>query len=214
MREAREAGGKVVGPGHAVAAIVREGNDCPAADVLRELGLTWAALHDRLTRYGEPAGEHEGTTFNPAWNSLLGMATGLALGSGEPEITDEHVLLALAYGRSSRHPSRIEDHGIDPEAMVAALAVRGVRVPALLPPAKAAPIGPLGPRITFGRDDYQAVTQAMIDRWPPGTGWWGMNTAGAGRWWIQAEAALDAVAVARGAVDDPDRIEVEAAPAS
>ncbi|MBA3303079.1 MAG: hypothetical protein H0U26_04325 [Acidimicrobiia bacterium] len=207
----REAGRNVVGPLHAVAAIVRDGNTGPAAEVLRELGLTGAGLHERLARYGEPTGKHDHTTFNPAWNRLIDMATGLALGSGDAEVTDEHVLLALAYGRSSLQHGLLEDLGIDPEVVVSALAERGVQVPTLGPPARARPIGLLGPRISFGQDDHRAITTAMIERWPPGTGLWGFNTDGAGGYWLVAEAALDAVAVARAAVTDPDRIVVEPA---
>lgn len=105
-------------------------------------------IGERLQKYAEPLpSKQPGVTANPAFHSLLGTATGLALGLGAVTVTDEHVLLALAYGHYARVPSHLASYGIDSDAIVEMLMRRGTRVPPQLPPETLLSPNRLGARV-------------------------------------------------------------------
>lgn len=202
---ADEVGTSTLGPECALGALVRPPADGPAASVLSGLGLTWARWlgHYRPLLAERPGPPRAGVGTNPAWHGLMGVAEGIALASGAPRPADEHVLLALAYHRSSAHPSSLEDSGVAPDAVVSELAARGIAVSDLRPPAPSAVIRPLGPRVYFAPADGDAIVHALGEAYPPGSGMWGFNYDDDGRPYVEGEADLDLEGVARGAVADP-----------
>ncbi len=205
-RVSRDANHGHIGPEHALGALLRVETPTVAAEVLSELGITWEVWINRQRR---PAVEEEGQTASPAWYGLVGCAEGLALADGADAVKDEHVLLALTYNRSSQFADSLDDFGVDPDGVVVALGRRGVAVSDLRPPVAAPELGPFGPRVYFPAEEYSTVTRALTERFPPGTGHWGWNTDGAGRYWIDGEADLNLEDVVRSVVQDPDAVEVQ-----
>lgn len=203
----REAGHRHVGPEHALGALLRPETNSVAAEVLRELGITWERWHSHNRVEGL---EERGRQFNPAWYGLVGFAEGLALTDGADRVADEHVLLALAYRRTSRHPDCLLELGADPDEVVLALARRGIAVSDLRPPASAPDPVPQGPRVFFPEDEFSPVTRALAERFPPGAGYWGWNTDGDGRFWIDGDADLNLDEVVRSVVGDPESVHVQA----
>jgi hypothetical protein len=204
---ARAAGRVAVGRDEALGALVRPPADGPAATVLGEMGLTWDAW---LAVHGRPAAEgRTDLRFNPGWHGLVGFASGIALAAGATDVGDEHVLLALAYQRTSRHPyNPLDRHGIDAEAVVVALARRGIAASDLRPPARAADERGPGPRVYFPTEEFRAVVDAIDRRHPGGSGYWGFNVDLDGRHYVVGEADLGLEAIVRRAVADPDTVTV------
>lgn len=196
-----------VGPDQALGALVKPPADGPAATVLRGMGLTWdrwLGLHARPAAAGRPTGQ----TFNPGWNGLIGFSSGIVLASGGSELGDEHVLLALAYMGNGRTPDTLQRHGIDADAVVVALAQRGIAVSELRPPASAPDERAPGPRVYFPAEDFKAVVDAIDQHHPLGTGHWGFNVEPDGRRYIVGEADLGLEAIVRSAVADPATVTV------
>jgi hypothetical protein len=109
----------------------------------------------------------------PTFQHLVGASQGLAIGLGAPRITDEHVLLAFAYGDYYAGMSLVS-FGLDPDDVVAGLRARRITCPRSEPPAASTPPGPsaVGP---FPKEDWSAVTQRLVKAFPPGTAKWGTN---------------------------------------
>jgi hypothetical protein len=202
---AQEVGTSTLGPECAIAALVRPPAEGPAATVLAGLGLTWPRwLHHYRPLFAQrPASPRDGICTNPAWHGLMGVAEGIALASGARLPADEHVLLALAYHRTSEHPSPLEDAGVAPDAVVSALAALGIAVSDLRPPAASAVMRPPGPRVYFDPDDADAIIDALGEAYPLGSGSWGFNYDDDRRPYVEGEAELDVEGVARRAVADP-----------
>ena len=205
-RVSREAGHRHIGPEHALGALVRVEKPTVAAAVLHEFGITWELWISRRRVDGV---EERGRQFNPAWYRLVGMAEGISLADGADHATDEHVLLALAYRRTSRHPDCLLEFGADPDGIVLALARQGIAVSEVRPPAAAEERAPLGPRVYVPEEDFSMVRRALAERFPPGNGDWGWNTDGKGRFWVDGEAELQLEEVVRDLVGDPSTVEVQ-----
>jgi hypothetical protein len=99
---------------------------------------------------------------------------------------------------------------VDPDEVYDALLRRGVRVPPLRPPIAPTPIGPSGPRVYFGGDDFSAVIDAFCERYPPRTSQWGWNLSmwRPGLYWIDAEDDIDSEAIVREVATDHGLVEV------
>lgn len=197
-----------VGDEHALGALLFGSTPSTAREVLAELRVTWEVWleHYRAT---SPADDNNGRRFNAGWYGFAGFAEGIALADGAARVSDEHALLALAYHRGSRHPSCLERVGMDPDVLVHALARRGIAISDLRPPAIAPRTGPFGPRVYFPEEEWSSVTRALAERYPPGAGFWGWNTDGQGRFWVDGEADLGLEEVVRSAVQDEAAVTVE-----
>lgn len=199
---------------HALLALLDPPVLTDATAVLSDLGLTRSAAEERFTaRSRVSGGDGRGVSPNPAFYGLMGEARGLALASGTDKVTDECLLLALAYG-SQR--SMLVDFGIDPDAVVGGLAERGHLVPPVLPPKALSPPGPMGLRVYYPAAKHGEVVRAMIRRFPPGTARWGFNvsTWRPGFHYVDAEESCNAFAIIRVAVGDRsvvDEIQLETA---
>jgi hypothetical protein len=218
FRKAGALGHSWCGIEHVLLALLDPPKETDAAAVLTELGLTRKAVQERIEGYSSASGPGTGTVVsNPRFHSLLGTATGVALAFGATRMTDEHVLLALAYGRYGQ-PPLILSLGIDPDALVQRLAERANPVPPRLPPESPPTPGPMGPRVYYSAGDHAAVVRAMIERWPPGTAVWGFNVSSwkPGFHWIDADESCNALEVISAAVSDASAVEAmsieEAAP--
>ncbi|HYT78982.1 MAG TPA: Clp protease N-terminal domain-containing protein [Actinomycetota bacterium] len=210
FRKAQALGHSWCGIEHVLLALLDPPRATDAAGLLAGLGLTQEAVQERLEALPSASSPGRGVVSNPALHSLLGTATGLALAFGAPQVTDEHVLLALVYGQYSQVPPLIVSLGIDPDVLVRNLAERGNPVPPWLPPESPPSPGPMGPRIYYPASDHAAVVQAMIERFPPGTAHWGFNVS---RWkpgfhWIDAEESCNTLEVIRPALSDASAVEV------
>jgi hypothetical protein len=124
-------------------------------------------------------------------------------------VTDEHVLLALAYGDPDGH-NRIMLNEVDPDDLVDGLRARGVPVPRLGPPVLTPPIGPWGPMVYYRIEDTQAVHERLTDRYPPGTARWGTSTSTWKEGYINvlSEDEIPMEEIIRAAVKDPSTVEV------
>jgi hypothetical protein len=176
-----------------------------ASQALSELGLTYDDAAGRLPR-DTTGGSAGGIQFNPAFVMCRAMAEGLALATGE-QLRDEHALLALAYYDDGRFVSA---YSLDPDDIYDALARLGVRVPPQRPWVASTPHGPMGPRVYFPETDWSAVTDALSERYRPGTSFWAWNHSQwrAGECWIDSEDEIDAAKIVRSAVADPALVEV------
>ena len=211
FREAQTLGHGWCGVEHALLAVLDPPAATDAAAVLAELGLTRSEAEERLRdRWTAASGASgQGVTTNPAFESLIGTAQGMAMAFGADQLTDEHVLLALTYGEYGGLPPLLVSLGIDPDVLVRVLAMRGQQVPATLPPDIPPPVGPMGPRVYYAASDHPAVTRAMFERFPPGTAQWGFNVS---KWkpgfhWIDAQESCNAEEIIRDAVSDTSGIE-------
>lgn len=218
FRKAGALGHSWCGIEHVLLALLDPPKATDAAAVLAELGLTQNAVEERLQGHSSASSPSTGVSSNPSLHSLLGTATGLALAFGATQVTDEHVLLALVYGRYGQLPPLMVSLGIDPDALVRRLAERGNPVPPRLPPESPPSPRPMGPRVYYPASDHAAVVRAMIERWPPGTADWGFNVSSwkPGFHWIDAEESCNALEVIRAALSDASAVEAlpieEAAP--
>jgi len=209
FRKAQALGLSWCGIEHVLLALLDPPKATDAAALLAELGLTQEAVQERLQALPSASSPGRGVVSNPALHSLLGTAAGLALAFGATEVTDEHVLLALVYGRNSHVPPLIVSLGIDPDVLVRNLAERGNPVPPWLPPESPPSPRPMGPRVYYPASDHAAVVQAMIERFPPGTAHWGFNVSNwkPGFHWIDAEESCNTVEVIRATLSDASAVE-------
>lgn len=105
-----------------------------AARVLGELGF------EPKTMETAKAKAAESTASTPAQQALVAAATGLAIGLGARTVTDEHVLLALAF--SGIGIAVLRERNLDPDEVVTGLAAAGVPIPTMTPPVPTLPPGP------------------------------------------------------------------------
>jgi hypothetical protein len=183
-----------------------------AVEALEELGVTreGAEEHARAVGRAEPPGPAydpaTGQSPNPAWYGLAGMAEGLALAAGRRRPRPEHFLLAMVYGEHDVAPL-LEEAGSSQEALLAALARRGVAVPEVDPPVYRPYRGFY--RVDVSEAELKPMLKVLGERHPPGSEWrWGFNWYPAGpeeeggprRAWVGGEEGIDleaALAAAR-----------------
>jgi hypothetical protein len=140
---------------------------------------------------------------------ILGWSEGLAIGTGVDSVTDEQVLLALAYGTHGSQ-SILAWFDLDPDEVVDQLRDRGVPTPSFGPPAAQPPMGPLGDFVYFPEGDYASVSKAITSLVPPRSQFW---TADRSRWktgyhFVFGEDDIPLEAIVRGAVKDKESVEV------
>lgn len=194
---------------HFVLALLNPKEPTPAADVLTELGLTYnkAVDHSRMWQGRKRASSN--TSSTPSFQLLAGWAEGYAVAMGVDHVTDEHVLLALAYMFGGGE-SDLVWYDIDPDDVVNGLRARGVPVPRFSPPVARTPSGPRGPYVYFRNEDWSAVTQELIKRHPPGVAIWGTNRSISkeGYSFVHGEDSIPIVRIVRSSVRDRNTVEV------
>ena len=198
-----------IDPGHVLLAMFDEPST--ATEALVEVGVTREAVeaHARsLGRSDPPPRPYEpemGLSPNPAWYKPTGCAKGLALASGRPSPEPEHLLLAMVYGEQVV-ASLLHRAGSSQQALLEALARRGVRVPEVDPPAFRPWRGHR--RVEVSEAELEPIIDVLTERHPPGSEWrWGFNwlpgDPGEGRprrAWVGGEEGIDfedALATAR-----------------
>lgn len=210
MTLAHELGHKAVMGEHVLLALLSPKQPTVAAVVMSELGMDYDEILDRLGTMDIGFDhESEGTRSTPVFHQLAGFAQGLALGMGSDTVTDEHVLLAIAYADPTGD-QRLITYEIDPDEVVNGLRARGVHVPRLAPPVLAPPSGPWGPTVYYLPEDSPAVHEQLIDRYPPGTARWGTNTSTwkEGYIYVDGEDEIPMEEIVRAAVKDSSTVEV------
>jgi ATP-dependent Clp protease ATP-binding subunit ClpA len=194
-----------IGTEHVLLALFDEPS--PATEALEELGVTRARgeeaaramgdIEPRPPRY-DPA---KGLSPNPAWYGLTGCAKGLALAAGRRRPGPEHFLLATVYGEHGV-AELLHEVGANEQALLEALARRGVQVPAVDPPVYRPWRG--DHRIDVTEAELKGVLKVLGERHPPGSEWrWGFNWYPAGpedeggprRAWVDGEEGIDLEAV-------------------
>jgi len=206
--EARRLEHSWIGTEHVLLAMFAEPS--PATEALEELGVT----RDRVEEAARGMGRGEprprpyepgmGLSPNPAWYKLTGCATGLALAAGRRRPGPEHLLLAMVYGEHAVGPL-LRRVGSSEQALLDALARRGVPVPAVDPPVYRPWRGRR--RIDVTEAELKGVLDVLGERYPPGSEWrWGFNwypddpQGGSRRAWVDGEEGVDledALATAR-----------------
>jgi Clp amino terminal domain, pathogenicity island component len=184
IREAREHELGYVGTDLVLLGLSR--TDGPAGQVLRELGATPEKLFEVIDRFGwTPANDVDELLKmypreTPAAHHARGRAEGIAIGLGKQE-TQVDLLLALAYDRNGFHQAILGQLGIDSPSIVAAVARRGLPVPATPPPSRPEPpslqlVLPLEQRDVVLKAIEKATIEdraRFFDEY--GQGRWGMN---------------------------------------
>jgi hypothetical protein len=184
-REATEHGIGYVGTDLLLLGLAR--TEGPAGDVLRELGATPEKVFELIDNLGgTPARDLDDTRreyprATPAAEHARGRAEGIAIGLGKKR-THVELLLALAYDRGGSHQYPLARLGIEPQAIVDAVARRGLAVPDLLAPPRPEPHTE---RLTLPLEQRDVVLRALqketishpkryFDDW--GWAYWGMNS--------------------------------------
>ncbi len=172
-----------------------------AARVLAQLGYVSPTMEGAEDRRAES------TASTPAEQALIAAAAGLAVGLGSHAVTDEHVLLALAFTHVGI--ALLVRRNLDPDEVVAGLAAAGVAVPRLTPPVPTLPVAPFGPRVYF-RGRGEGLASELLRRYPPGTVTIGFNTSAwkPGWGWVDAEDEVPLEEIVRSVISDPADVEV------
>jgi hypothetical protein len=190
---------------HFALAILRPEEDSIAAQVLRQLGVTYERfeqgfLHQRARSHPTPgpADTSEGIHTTPAAHELLGRAEGIAAGLGSDAVTTEHVLLAFLWPPELEFT--FERLGTSRQAVLDRLAERGVAVPeAPLPPPPAVPQGK-HQLVYLPQEQLEAVLRQLPQLLPPESNW-GWNLDGDYRAWVSAYGDFDLDALVHQAQD-------------
>ena len=189
-----------IGPEHVLLALFAEPS--AATEALEEVGVTRELAEERAragSRSYPPPSPYDpakGLTPNPAWYKLTGCAKGLALAAGRQRPGPEHLLLAMVYSEHEIAPLLLRV-GSSQQALLAALARRGVPVPEVDPPAYR-PWRGRG-RIEVTEAELKPVLDVLTERHPPGSEWrWGFNwhpaepgDEGPRRAWVDGEEGID-----------------------
>ena len=109
--------------------------------------------------------------LNPRAQGVLSFAHGLAAAEAAERISDEHVLLAMAYEATDS----LVEVGAVPDEVCDMLAARGVHVPARRPPNAGPTSGPRNPLLCVSRYDLGKVVKVLRVKHPPGTYQWGLS---------------------------------------
>lgn len=195
---------------HFLLALLRPPAPTPSAEVLAELGLSYQKVRDRVEEWSSRTRRKVASTLStPTYELILGWAQGIAIGMGASRMSDEHVLLAFAYGDHGGE-SRLVSFGIDPDEVVAGLRARGIQSPTLQPPVASTPTGPMGPWVYFPKEEWSAVTQELAKAYPPGTAHWGTNRSKwkRGHWYVLGEDSIPMEPIVRRSVKDKNSVEV------
>lgn len=195
---------------HFLLALLNPPQPTAASTVLHELGLTYEGASEHVAVFAKKKRRDRGTPSTPAFQLVLGWSQGIALGMNATEVTDEHVLLALVFGDLMGESSLLR-FDVDPEEVVSALKAKGVNTPSLTPPTSLMPLrGPYGPWVYFPVEQFQAVTQEVARRHPPGSIWWGTNKSKwkKGYWYVHGEDEIPMEEIVRSVVKDKGSVEV------
>jgi hypothetical protein len=207
--EARRLEHSWIGPEHVLLSLFAEPS--PATEALEELGVTRERVEEAARSLGcsdpppPPYDPEAGRSPNPAWYLLTGCAKGLAVAGGRQRPAPEDFLLAMVYGEHAVAPL-LARAGSSQQALLEALARRGVRVPEVDPPAYRPWRG--HHRVEVTEAELEAIIEVLSERHPPGSGWrWGFNwlpgepgDGGPRRAWVGGEEGIDledALATAR-----------------
>lgn len=207
--EARKLRHRWCGTQHFLLALLNPSAPSPASEVLNELGLTYQDVSSQAMMMDRSQKRWTGSRSTPGYQLILGWAQGIAIGLDSNKFTDEHVLLAIVYGDLGGE-SQLVWFDIDPDDVVAGLRTRGIATPTQAPPVAPTPTGPWGPWVYFPKHEFQAVTQELTNRHPPGTVLWLTNGSKwkKGYWHIHGEDDIDMEGIVRAAVKDNAVVEV------
>jgi len=209
FKEAMELRHALCSSDHFLLALLNPKEPTVASQVLAELGVTYERARQRARLM---QGRHRGTSrtsSTPVFQSITGWAEGLAVGMGNDYVSDEHVLLALAFDQVGGSPD-LDWYDIDADEVVKALRVRGVSVPTLAPPVAKTPSGPWGPFVYFPAKDHTKVAMAIMKRFPPGVAHWGFSLSRhmEGFHYVHGEDIIPLERLVRSAVSDRSTVEV------
>jgi ATP-dependent Clp protease ATP-binding subunit ClpA len=201
--EARRLEHSWIGPEHVLLALFAEPS--PATGALEELGVTRDLVEEAARRRSDPPPPPyepgQNLSPNPAWYKLTGCAKGLALAAGRRRPDPEHLLLAMVYGEDAVAPL-LRRVGASEQALLEALARRGVQVPAVDPPVYRPWRGRR--RVEVTEAELKPVIDVLTERHPPGSEWrWGFN-------WLPADPG----GPRRARVDGEEGIDLEDAVAT
>ena len=195
--QARALGHHWFGGEHLLLAISQEPSI--ARDVLGDLGVTHERLREALQSLGgskgSAAGEQQrrGTLSSVSFHDLSGCAVGLAAGLGAEQVRPEHVLLAVAWRPDRLAAQLLRSLGVEVQRLPAALAAKGVTVPAVAPPSPPPEVA-WGPQVDVPIEQLSEVTHRLVaERLPAGTPF-GFNHDGKGHAWVVAEQGIDLAA--------------------
>jgi hypothetical protein len=196
LRIALELGDEECGPQHLLLALASPRQPTTASDVLGRVGGDLAKLRDLRPRQTDRGGRRRART-TPSCTLCVGAAATLAIAQGADRVTDEHVLLAIAYTL----PDLLHGLNIDPDEIYDMLAAGGVPLPAVRPPADAEPRGPYNPVLYVSRADLRPILDLLRTRHPPGTASWGFNySTDTDEAHVISEDEIDIEAIAREAL--------------
>jgi hypothetical protein len=206
--EAQKLGHPHLLPDHFLLAVLKPGGSTATLETLSELGLTYEGVRDNTLRWNRRRRKADGAQSTIPSHSLVGFARGVAVGQGSPSVTDEHVLLAFVFqDQFQRH---LSEQNIDPQDVLAQLAMRGVTLPDVDPPPLEAPFGPLGPWVYVPRKKLGDVTKRLSSSFPPGTLRWGTNQSKWKKdyWYVQGEDSIPMEDLVREVITDPTEVVV------
>ena len=189
--EASRLGQHWMGPEHTLLGILRGDPDDVARRALEQAGIDAAMVEGWVgpteTRRGK---EESGVTPNPRWQTIYGRAEGIAAGLGAEETGSVHFLLAVLW--DNRRWWLTETPGVSREAVVAALADLGARLPA-------APLPELERKtnmtqyVEFPRTTADQVLKLLVESHPPRPEGptFGFNYKDDETAWVRAEDGID-----------------------
>jgi hypothetical protein len=172
----------------------------PARRALAAVGVSSERLLPQIRTTGDDLDRRstDGLRFAPAYYTLHGLAQGFAAALGDGVISAEHVLLAILWIGNSRSLPLLRHLDVTREAIVAALAERGVPVPRAELPALIEV--EWGEPVWFDRDQTKKVLDHVRLHLEPATRW-GFNYDG-DRARVHAERSVDMATLVREALDD------------
>jgi hypothetical protein len=202
-QEAKALGNHWVGTEHLFLALLASTEGHPATVTLTACGLEHDAFAQALrNEISDPPqdppepGELGSPSPTPAMYTVMGRAEGLAAGFGAPDVTVEHVLIALLWDPSTSVYQE-EFFGVTREAILGELSHLGVTLPhAPLPPRPPAS----GERIFVPYGDVMSVVGALLARLP--SSGVGFNHDAKSRAWVSAYATVDLAPHVQAVLDE------------
>lgn len=198
VSQARRVGDSHCSVEHLLLAVAQASPPSAAGQTLAELGVTEEPLETPV----DPTVGDGSIASTPAYHRVIGMAGGLALRDGRTKISDEDVLIAIAYS----YPEHLVDLGADPGVVIDTMQTRGVQAPAPRPlaPEKME----WGPAVYFPGHESGSVNEMLVGRYPPGTVVWAFNTSDwrPGEHYVVAEGHVPLVELVRATIGDPEAV--------